>query len=102
MSAQYTPETLSVHEERARELLAALNRINALEGELHEAKLPRNWDPVDMVIQLQLLLADGVEIVIGSGRLLILDGEAHYQVQSVVELKQTLDSIHYLKRRRVA
>jgi hypothetical protein len=92
----------NIHEEHARELLDALNRIHQLEGELMEAKLPGNWDQVAMIQQLQFLLADGVEIVIGPTRLHILDGDARYEVSKPDELIQTIESIQFLKQRKVA
>jgi hypothetical protein len=102
MNSPAIPKASSVHEERARELLSALDRIHSLEGQLIEARQPRNWDTNDMLIQLQMMLAQGVEIHIGCGRLLILDGEAHYQVQNGEELQQTMNSIQYLKQRKVS
>jgi hypothetical protein len=95
-------EILPEHEEHARELLDALNRIHQLEGELMEAKLPGNWDQAAMIQQLQFLLADGVEIVIGPTRLHILDGDARYEVSKPDELIQTIESIQFLKQRKVA
>jgi hypothetical protein len=92
----------NIHEEHARELLDALNRIHQLEGELMEAKLPGNWDQAAMIQQLQFLLADGVEIVIGPTRLHILDGDARYEVSKPDELIQTIESIQFLKQRKVA
>lgn len=92
----------NAHEAHARELLDALNRINALEGELHKAKNPANWDAATMIQQLQYHLADGVEFLIGPTRLHLLDGEARYEVTNPDELLQTLDSIRFLKQRKVA
>jgi hypothetical protein len=92
----------NIHEEHARELIEALNRIHQLEGELMEAKLPGNWDQAAMIQQLQFLLADGVEIVIGPTRLHILDGDARYEVSKPDELIQTIESIQFLKQRKVA
>jgi hypothetical protein len=92
----------NLHEQHARELLDALNRIHALEGELHEAKLPANWNPAAMVLQLQYLLASGVEILIGPTRLHILDGDARYEVSKPDELLQTIEAIQFLKERKAA
>jgi hypothetical protein len=95
-------QILPEHEQHARELLDALNRIHELQGEIHEAKRPCNWQPMDMLLQLQSLLADGVEILIGSARLMILHGEAHYHVHNAAELQETLDSICNQSQRKVA